>query len=635
MKINARTISRLVNYAFEKFEHNVKARAKILRQVVGMRYVKQRIMDADDKKFSPINLMHNGVYTLVTNLVIDNPETEITCDLLQYQHMADGLEIAGERLYAKINLASTFGLSIMDASMMGIGVVKTGIASTDQWIEGEDEDINVGQPYAQRVDPDDLILDPMARHWDEMTVVGHKMRCPVSLLLQAGVVNKSKAQELPRSYTQNERATTDSAEGLIGDRVEMQVSRDVEDYVDLVEVFLPRERLTICLPYRKGALQTEFLKVDEYEGPERGPYHKLGFCPVPNNVLDCAPATLWMDTHLLANRIGRKITRQAERNKKVLAYTDNAAEDADSIASADDGQTVRVNNLEELKEIALGGATDESYKWFAFITDQFNEQTGNAGTPSTQQQSGEQPTARQVAGQNANKAVILKSMNNAVIGFAQEICSDLIYYLYMDPLIEHASTKETTTIDHYGVPRRITEQVLFDPGEERGEWFHYHVKVAPYSMQRSDPQTDVRNIMEVFTNVIPAMAQVQQQLGPGFVFDEALKIVCQKLGINDAGRFFKQQAFEEWQKFLMQLKMGKPSSNAEGEMVIPEPPTPESLGLPGLGGGRPGQPVPGAMGPTGGKSPQQAQRAMSQPGSMTNAMTATRGISNNMMKGAA
>ena len=79
----------------------------------------------------------------------------------------------------------------------------------------------------------------------------------------------------------------------------------------------------------------------------------------------------------------------------------------------------------------------------------------------------------------------------------------------------------------------------------------------------------------------------------------------------------------------MKQKTGTPSDNALGEITIPEPPTPESLGLPTAG--NPGQPNPSAMSPKRGKSPQAANRSMAQPRPMAAATMPVKGIATNLM----
>jgi hypothetical protein len=629
MKITPPVISKLVHISVEKFAHNRDGRAKILRQSNGRFYAKTRISDGDDTKFSPMNLLNKALYGRMADLVMDNPEVDITSDLVQFKWFAEGLKLYMTRLLEKIQFARTLQLCIFDALTFGCGVIKDGIASTEQFIEGEDEDVAVGMPYAQRIDPDDLILDPLARDWDEQVAIGHKMRVPVQLLLDSGYVkSRAEAEALPDSYAGTLRQTLHTAEGISGDRQGNRWSQEVEKYVDLVEIYLPREKLVVCLPYQRNTVETKFLHVADYEGPPRGPYHKLGFMPVPNNVLDVAPATIWYDSHMLANRIGRKISRQAERAKKVLAYTDVASEDANEIAMADDGQTVRVQNLEEIKEIELGGTSDQAYTWAAWIKEDFAEQSGESSSPTSKE-----PTASEYTGQQAAKATVIGNMQNKVYGFAGEVCENLAYYGYMDPLIQLPSVKEKTVFNDRGVPMRISEQVIFDPDEDRGEWFHYHIKIVPFSMTRSDPQTDVQNLMQFMTNVIPAITQASQQTGGAVQIPQTLEIIGRKLNLKEMDEIFNQDIFNEHQAFLRMQNTGDPSLNA---MTIPTPPTPESMGLPGpgnpaiSGGGSPQQPAPGMMQRKQGKTGKTTMRSNAQPSQRAIAAQPVKSLAQNL-----
>jgi hypothetical protein len=94
----------------------------------------------------------------------------------------------------------------------------------------------------------------------------------------------------------------------------------------------------VHVPYQQGT-GAEFLRVARTTGRTSGPYHMLGFTPVSDNILPLPPRAIWYDLHTLGNRIARKLARQAERLKRVLAYEGKAAEDDAEIAEADDGET--------------------------------------------------------------------------------------------------------------------------------------------------------------------------------------------------------------------------------------------------------------------------------------------------------
>jgi hypothetical protein len=108
------------------------------------------------------------------------------------------------------------------------------------------------------------------------------------------------------------------AEKLSGDKSSEYT--DIARYVDLVDLYLPREGLICTLPYQQGATADKFLAQSEYVGPDSGPYHMLAFTPVSDNILPVAPVSIWYDLHVLGNRIARKLARQADASKRVLAY---------------------------------------------------------------------------------------------------------------------------------------------------------------------------------------------------------------------------------------------------------------------------------------------------------------------------
>jgi hypothetical protein len=606
VKINAIILSKAVNISFRKYEHQVKWRARFLRQIVGRFFVHNQMADREDRKYSPINQFKRATKALVANLAFRNPKVKIASTRLDFKTFAEGLSMSTNHLIQKINLVSTLKLCTLDAILYN-GFIKTGIAGMDEWIEGEDEDIQVGQPFAQRVDPDDMILDPMARHWDEQELIGHKFRVPIELLIKSGICSKAEAEKLPNTYNGNDRTTSDTAEALTGERDSARYSVEIERYVDLMELYLPRAGKVITMPYRRDAVQTKFLHVADYEGPERGPYHKLGFFPVPHNLTDASPGGDLYDMHILNSRIARKIARQAERNKRVLAYTDAAQEDANEIAQADDGETVRVNNLDELKEFELGGTGDDAYKWFGFCSQLFDQISGTeqmSGGSSLGGNKGGDPTATQFEGQQANQSVLMADMTECVLTFTKEICSDLAYYLYSDPLLEHGWVKEKVVIDGMGVPHRFSQQVMFQPGDERGEWFYYNLDIKPYSMAQYDPRSSSTAHQQFYTNTIPAVAQAAQMLGPGFDTGVALQIAAREAGIDDVDEFIHLDAMQQHQAMLAALSMGQPDESVE-DLNTPTPP--------GQPGGQIGQPAPGMTGPKTPMSPMQAKRSKPQP----------------------
>jgi hypothetical protein len=592
MKITPQNISKAVNISFGKFNHFRVARGRFMSQMVGRFYQKTNPGDREDRKAAPLNLLASAVGTLVPNLVYNDPKIKVRTDVLAYRNYADILELAGNHLIHRIDLRMALRKAIVDSIFMA-GFIKTGISAADQYLTLDGLDVELGQPYAERVDPDDMILDPMARDWDEQSFIGNKFRANLDDLQQSGLYDADLIEKLSSRYDGMSQ-DGNRAEKVMGDNASQQFQTEVQRYVDLVEVYMPREKVILTLPYSKDQTFDQFLRVADHEGPDKGPYHMLGYTYVPDNILPVAPAMLWYDLHILGNRIARKLARQSERIKRVLAYTSNAVEDVNEIAEADDGETVRVDDINNIKEVQYGGSGQESYDWMAWVKQHFSEQAGNIDLLNGVDTN--TPTATQAQMLQANTSVRLSDMQNMVYSFTADISRDLVFFLHTDPLIEVPLIQRQNGVE---------QQVVYTPEMRQGNWVDYNLRIQPFSMSRPDPNTAVRRKIEFATNAIPAAAQAAALLGPGFNVGAFLTRLANEVGIEDADEWLNTPQMQAWIMQRMMMQTGDPGK-AGGGMIVP--PAPGAGSPPAI---NPGQPNPTAMGPNGGISPD-TEQAMAQ-----------------------
>jgi hypothetical protein len=253
VKITPANISKAVNVSFNKFDHFRRARSKFLNQMVGRHYHGTMAAEKEEKKAAPLNLLHSAVGTLLPNLVYNDPKAMVKTEILMYRPYADLLGLGLNNLVKRINLRMTLRKAILDSIFMA-GFIKTGIAAGDNYLSFEGTDIELGQPYAERVDPDDMILDPMARDWDEQNLIGHRFRADPEVLAQTGLYDPDELMRLSSRY---EGDTKDSAESLSGNKYDD--IREIVKYIDLVEVYLPREKVCVTMPYRREHVTDKFL----------------------------------------------------------------------------------------------------------------------------------------------------------------------------------------------------------------------------------------------------------------------------------------------------------------------------------------------------------------------------------------
>lgn len=576
-------------------ESQRKARYKFLAQLVGPYYSKDKSGgDQEDRKASPINMIYKGVSTLVPNLVGNDPVFEVGTEILPFRQYAENLALAATYKARKLRLRHMLRKCITDAIFLA-GFMKTGIASTGQTLDLDGKVYQVGDVFADRIDPDDMLIDPVARDWEEQAFVGNRFRMPKLKVLDSGAYPNDKIEKLCTSRYDDGHFRKE-AESLSGDSTQISAFvGDVQEYIDLVEIYCAEEKIIVTIPYGMwGGGEDSILRVVDYEGPERGPYHMLGFMPASNNVLPVPPASLWYQLHIMGNRIARKIARQAERMKRVLAYEGSAADDAQAIADADDGETVRVDSVEKIKEVDYGGTTEDAYDYLAWCKNEFSEMAGNIDLLSGV--NAEEPTAHQSDLLQENTAVRIDDMKELVYHFTAEIGTDIGFFIHEDPLVEMALSKRVGASDI---------QVQYTPEMREGSFFHYMFKVRPNSMKRKDPAGQLRIIMEFITNGLPAIAAAYQALGPIFNLDGAIQMVVSKLGIEEADQLINSQFLQmRLQSEMMMLMQG--GVGPDGKLMTGGAANPAAAGGGGLpGGARPGQPNPGAMGPSGGTTPEQ------------------------------
>lgn len=580
-------ICKLVDFGFTKMEAARRARYKFLAQYVGRFYAKRKMGDAEDQKASPINQIYNAVTTMIPNLVFNNPQVKIDTEVLPYRDYAGKSELCTNHLIRKIKLKQTLRKVITDSLFLA-GFLKTGLCDSGEFLEIEGCPHSIGRPYADRVDPDDMVIDPMARDWEEMSFVGNRFRASKDSLMQSGLYPADKIAKMQSRYDLGAKYKHE-ASSLSGDPNIYTQVQEVTEYVDLVEVYLPQSKLIVTIPWKDEA--GTILRTVEYEGPETGPYHMLGYAYAPDNVLPVAPCGIWYDLHILSNRLVRKINRQAERMKRVLAYEGSAIEDAQEIADADDGETVRVDNINAIKEVEYGGTTDEAYKHMEFLEAHFSKQAGNIDLLGGQ--GADAPTATQSTMLQQNTNVRVTDMQQLVYDFTGEVSSDLFFFIHTDPLMNQVLCQRVGGID---------QQVHYTPEMRAGDFIDYMLKVKPWSMAKQDPNQKLDRVLQFISTNLPAMAQTFQLMGPAFNIEGAMNLVLREMGIEEADELINSQMLRLHIQQLMgmippdgQLGMQMGMGGAQGGIAGPVPG--QMLPPPLPGGGRPGQPNPSQMGP--------------------------------------
>jgi hypothetical protein len=571
--ITPKSLQRSVARGFERVENFRKARYMFMEEYVGAFYDK-----ADPGKAQPLNLIFKAVSILVPHLVAKNPEHDVDSEFGMYAGYAEMLELALNKLAPKISYKSTMRMTIIDA-IFAMGIIKDGLALGHQTLEDPAGlKTNLAEPYADRVDLDDLTIDPMCRNIGEAVFVGNRIRVTRSFIEESGLYDSSMVQRIP-SVGDVQRRGKD-VETLSRKTSPGSDENELVDYVDLVEVYLPDDQVIVTVPFGEHYIAKDWLRIVEYDGPQHmgevpglGPYHFLGFHWVPNNWAPVPPCGIWYDLHQMANDNAAKADRQARRQKEVLVYGRQAVDDAQEIVDADDGDSVAVDHPDSVKSVSFGGTADDVYRHLQWIDMKFAE----SGPGDFQQLGGEASGA-----DTATQANILQQAANIRVGDMKDIVYDLTasvsrnlaWYLHTDPLIEMP------------LKRRIVggeEVTLFlTPEARQGDFIDFHFKIRWESMDRDNPLLRSQKLTQFVQTVIPTAIQTYAQLqmmglGHMFNFIKFININARLQGIDHFESVWGDPDFQ-----IMVAEQLAKAPILQGSVAMPEP----GQGVEGYGGPR-------------------------------------------------
>lgn len=548
----------------EKRLQNFRAsRLLFLRQYAGQYYDQTRARLGDE----PINLIFNAISTLVPNLVTNFPKTLVTSKFLVYRGYAELLGMGLDYLAKEINLRAELRRWIVD-SLFCLGVMKTGIATSDNLIGfSDDTRIDPGQPYATVVDFDDFILDPSCRRIEEATFVGHRVRVPRQMLLDSGLYKNDLVESLPTAG--DDPTNTRGVQGLSQSETTTVNIAELQDFVDVREIWVPAAQAIVTLP-AGTSVYDDYLRVEDYTGPESGDYTYLALTPpLPNNPMPVAPVGIWYDLHIAGNRMAKKIMDQAERQKDVLGYKANAADDAQEIIDAADGETININSPEDVKIFSFGGQQKSNEAHMQQLSYWFNMATGN--TDQLGGMKSDAGTATQANILAGNQNIRVEDMRDLVYAGTQAIQRNLAWYLHTDPLIAIPLIKRTPIPAQLVMgpmgpmmtpPRMQEDQMILTPDSRAGEFLDFHFEIEQLSMSRMDPAQRVQKALVFAGKVLPAAAQaamVCQQMGTPFSFQKFIVRMAKEMGIDWMDEVFYDPAFQA-QLATMVEKSPKPDN---------------------------------------------------------------------------
>ena len=456
-------------------------RLEAIKQYVGTHYAD----DGSDRRV-PTNFIELAVTIYSRLLAARAPRVMFKALNPALSPFAKTTEIALNQIPDEIGLGTTLSNSVIDA-LFCCAAVKVGLEVTDKQKLG----VNLTEPYASLISIDDYFCDMSAKTRDQMQFEGNDYWRELDYVKTRYDVNLEGDEFTVIGENGDERA----------EEISTNEGADIyQKRVWLRDVWLPGSRQMVTYAVKSLAI----LSIVDWDGPEHGPYHMLGFSPVPGNLLPLPPVALWRDLHELANNIFRKVAKQAVDKKTVIAFAGNNDDDAKRLREATDGEGIHYSG-QKPEKIDVGGIDASALAVFLQSKDLFSWFAGNldslGGLGVSSDTVGQDKLLSEAASARLN------FMSDQVYDFTKSIFKSLAWYEWTNPV---RSRKVRKTIDGTDIGVNAT----WDDTTVEGDWLDYNFDIDVFSMKDDSPSGKLQKINAAMTNfILPIMPFLQQQGG--------------------------------------------------------------------------------------------------------------------------
>jgi hypothetical protein len=509
-------LKQAVSWSIDQLEKPRSQRLEAVKQLVGSHYAE----GGTDRRV-PTNFIELAVTTYARQLAARSPRALVTTDKKQLKVFAREFELALNQIPEEINLGRTLRLSVVHA-LFSCGIVKLGLHQV-----GTVMGIEYGQPFVDVVGFDDYFVDMSARDYTQIQYEGNDYWMSYD---DAKELFGSALTDLPADdHTVTGNEGHEKAEGISG-----REGADLyQKKIELRDVWIPDSGKVVTYALRTGRQ----LRAVTWDGPIGGPYRRLSFTDVPDNILPLPPVALWRDLHELANSLMRKLARQAQAQKTVLGFQGGNDDSIREFQSARDGDGIRFSGGKP-EQLVAGGIDQTTLAFYLQVRDLFSYFGGNldaiGGLAPMTETVGQDKLLTEAA------SARIKDMADAVRRFSRGIFQALAWYEWTDPVRKRTLEKELP-----GTGIAVT--VNWTPETRAGDFLDFNFDIDVFSMQDDSPGARLQRLTMTFREwVLPLLPYIQQQ-GGQVDFNALLDLVARYANVpdlKDVVQFAQSQGME-------------------------------------------------------------------------------------------
>lgn len=400
--------------------------------------------------------------------------------------------------------------------LYGLAVMKVGL-STPAEAAAHGYGVGAGQPYACCVDQDDFACDPNSRDLRCVAWAAHRARLPMDAVLASDLydarVRKALTAQRFRRYNPGgderiqELGRADSAGGT------GYADDEFEDFVEVWEIYLTRRKVvvTVAADDAGNPDPTRVLRTAKWLGHPDGPYCYLENGVAVGNLMPKPPVSDLLDMHEAANRAYRKLVRQADRSKDLTVYQSAAAEDAARMNAADDGESVRVDSVQNVKPYQTGGPNQAVFQIGMHFKDMFSFVAGGMDSYAGLSQAGDTATQEKIIAGNSSQ-YIADLQGNAVEAIS-ETMKRLTWLWWEHPELVMESEYTAPGVKEISLTRKVHPRGSGQDLSRDVPFDRLDLRIDPYSLQHKSPQQVASQIVQIVMSVFQPLAPLMAQQG--------------------------------------------------------------------------------------------------------------------------
>ena len=485
-------VKRLRNAIRESFHVLAPFRAvqlETLSEYVGQWYGNER------REAVPLNLIEEaiGIYTRLMaarppGIVVKTPQS------LDKRLVTEGYLLKQSILAAnkEMDIGAEFEMVAKDA-LMSQGIVQVGAnPAVEEHLSGMFR--NGGAPFVQRIGAHDWCQDMTAKRWNQCSWFANKYRMDFEELMDSKLFGRKTHRLKPTEHKDLSRGGVQDPSTLSRGQGYIEPYRK---FIDLWDVYITSINTIVTIPEVEEGFDDEELDSYKWEGLEGGPYRRLFFNDVPDQVMPLPPASLWLDLHHVANRLLNKIIDQAERQKTIGVFAPGAGDDAKRIVDAVDGEMIRSDRPESTREAKLGGIAQESLVMFLQIKQMFSDNAGNLDLLGGISPQSDTATQDQILNVNASRRA--EAMMEKYESFVKQVVNDVGFILYSDPNRDILLQLESGFDDR-------TVSFRWKASEQVGKFYQHNIDVVSFSTRDKSPAQTVDIVMKAVDKAIQLSA---------------------------------------------------------------------------------------------------------------------------------